>query len=494
MIRWSDLSLAEVESALVCQLGLRLLGERPHLAAELHRSILNGKPAPIRSTDLLLPLNFGDRGALVLVVNGKTVGIAAVLNGIHIVRGADNEVFGRWDRLIAVQRRLRRVVEIPGHGGEIIPGRLSDHVDALRHRAVAGVIKPVQLDIDPTMACPSSCPFCFSNKYRTTRRSELRLTDSLLFCVLDSWIARGVKVVRFDGGGDPMAHPRCIDAIERVTAGGARTALLTAGDLLRLEQMERLVQAATYVRISINAASDKIRAAVHGRVARTSTAGDVYDRMAKLATKRNEQFGSAALRRMPLGATYMIHKLNASDIVAAARRVRDAGFDHISYRVVLGTHHAVEFTQAERKEIHHQLSAANDTQDDRFRVFVPNRELTDTGYVPGKYFKTCVSCTHRVLVEVGRTGDEAAIVPCGRYRGSGFAAKERQSVNVLAILDRHTDLDRAWSMQVLSERTANYPQACHDCIDRSANLMLNGMLDALNNDSKTWFFRATGVH
>lgn len=444
---------------------------------------------------VLLPVNVGLDGAALVGWDPSTAAVRSITQvpGSRFVYGDDNEAFGAWNALLGAEPARGQLTRVPGHGGEIIPGRLADHVEALRRRVRTGQPAPVQLDIDPTMTCPSKCLFCFSAPYRDSRKTDRRLDTALLLSVVERWIALGVKVVRFDGGGDPLAHPGCVDAIRHAARLGARTAVLTAGDLLDTADFPTFVEARTYVRVSVNAGTDAVRQTVHRTQARTLPLRGLLARMRQLARLRQLTYGSAARRAMPLGATFMIHPANVRDIVAAARVVRDVGFDHISFRVVLGEPHAVRFSSEERACAQRQLAEVAALADDEYRVFVPTRNLTDSGYVPSRYFDSCVAASHRVLVEVGSTREEAAIVPCGRYRGHGFRASEVPSDHVLGTIratsESQPDESRAEWLEWLRPVAVRYPRECGDCIDRSANILLNGMLAAIRRDAGVRFYR-----
>ena len=338
------------------------------------------------------------------------------------------------------------------------------------------------------MVCPSNCLFCFSAPYRATRETDRSLNTSLLIDIIEAWIGLGVKVIRFDGGGDPLAHPDCVTAIQRAAQLGARTAVLTAGDLLACTDLDALVEAKTYVRVSVNAATNSVRQEIHRSSSRNLSMSHVLTSMRRLADLRSAVHGQRARTEMPLGATFMVHPTNVVDIESAAHAVREAGFDHISFRVVLGADHAVAFSREAADLAHRGLARATEMTEDRFRVFVPKRLLTDSGYVPSRYFGTCVAAAHRVLVEVGANRHEAAVVPCGRYRGHGYRGGTMPSTHILGTIHSHscvTEQGLAWLQPVASR----YPIECGDCIDRSANLMFNGIRTVMQRDPTAQFYR-----
>ena len=444
-----------------------------------------------------LPLNVAGYGVVAHLCQGASPRCRVEIVGRgSFIYGDDNAVFGRWDSLVAVDRTGRLISLFAGHGGEIIPGRLADHVDRLREYVRTGVARPVQLDIDPTMACPSACTFCFSAGYRSSRRTGLHLRGQLLSELVDGWADRGVRVVRFDGGGDPLAHPQLLAAIDTARRRGLRTAVLTAADLLRQVHLEPLLAARTYLRVSLNAGDDATRLAIHRPRNQRLTLTEPLRIVRRLADQRAERYGPAGPALMPIGATSMLVPENADGAYAIAQQAKRAGFDHLSFRVVLGAQHAVRFSAAARKKLAAQVAQARaDLADDGFQIFTPTRPLTDQGYRPSTYFDTCLACTHRVLVEVGPDQDTAAVVPCGRYRGHGFQwSPQRAQQRVFGLLASAADIDRVWHSPTMTELVERFPAACGDCIDRSANVMFNAIVGALRSDAEARFFRfrATG--
>jgi MoaA/NifB/PqqE/SkfB family radical SAM enzyme len=406
------------------------------------------------------------------------------------VDGDDNVVFGTWNRVVAWMPGREEVRMLPGHGGEIVPGRFEDHIERLRANLRDGRERPVQLDLDLSMACPSACTFCFSAPYRNERSSGRLMDRAAVRRVIEEFAALGVRVVRFDGGGDPLAHPGLLDAIRHCHRLGLTTAVLTAGDLLHERQFETFVEARTYVRVSLNAASDATRLALHRPGARRLTVRPVYQHISRLDGFRRRHLGSDPRAEMLLGATSMIHPGNVDETYDIAAAARDAGCDHLSFRVVLGDRHAVGFSPSERAVFEHQQARVRtELVDDRFQVFFPTRSLTDEGYVPARYFSRCRASTHRALVEVGPAPDRPAIVPCGRYRGEGYLSDHRPAPVVFGTLRPDDSVGSTWMGPAMRATLDRFPRECGDCIDRSANVMLEGITDVLATDADAAFYR-----
>jgi hypothetical protein len=220
----------------------------------------------------------------------------------------------------------------------------------------------------------------------------------------------------------------------------------------------------------------------------------ILELIAELDRLRRETYGATPARSMLLGATSMIHPGNVAETYASAANAKKAGMDHVSFRVIRGDTLKVVFSAQLEREFRRQSSRVEaELVDDGFQVFLPTRPLTDTGYVPRRYFSRCLAVTQRALVEVGAEPSTPALVPCGRYRGRGFLGTDDA---VMGTLGRGRDLNSVWLAPPMASLVRRFPDACGDCIDRSANIMLNGVYEAIVADPDTEFFRfaRTEVH
>jgi len=389
------------------------------------------------------------------------------------ILGDDNTTFGKWNALVAHLPTGQIIDVFPGHGGEIIPGKLHDHIERLRKNIESGQRLPIQMDIDISMACASKCTFCFSSKYRSSRRSQLTMDRELMLDLIRNWADAGIKVVRFDGGGDPLTHPHVLEGIRLADSLGMQTAILTSGDLLNEEQIETFVSCRTYVRISLNAGTDATRLRIHQPAHKRFALTHILKQIRQLADLRQNIYGDQAKRQMLLGATSMVDPQIYDDTFQIAKNAKEAGFDHLSFRVILGKEHAVPFSNLLLCELEKSFENIRlRLVDDDFAVFFPTRTLTDTGYNPKEFFSECLACTHRVLIEVGHRSDVAAVVPCGRYRGDGFqwSLENERNLTVLGHFEKSVPIQSVWMTPRMNRLVKSFPQVCEDCIDRSANL------------------------
>jgi MoaA/NifB/PqqE/SkfB family radical SAM enzyme len=441
---------------------------------------------------LAVPINIGNKAALANLIAdeaGCQVQFSEVGTG-QFIFGDDNSTFGKWNSLVAYSPAGEVIDVFEGHGGETIPGKLADHVDRLRNNLIMNESLPIQMDLDVSMACPSNCIFCFSSPYRAVADRSMILATETLFGIIRKASEFGIKVIRFDGGGDPLAHPDLLEAVLLSSKLGMQTAILTAGDLFTERQLQTFVDCCTYVRVSLNSATDENRLLIHQPNNPRHNLSGLLAAVRKLADLRFASYGRNASRQMLIGATSMIHPLNSLETFDIARRAKDAGFDHISFRVILGTDHRVHFSPAMRARVQEGFERIrSELVDDSFLAFFPTRELTDTGYVPREHFSRCLASTHRMLVEVGHHPGVVANVPCGRYRGHGFrwSPENATELVVLGHYGTSSSIEDVWMKPAMKAMVDSFPRRCGDCIDRSANLFFGRITSALSCNKDAQF-------
>jgi hypothetical protein len=186
------------------------------------------------------------------VLHSNVIERGTIVSGVN-----EDEEFGKWNRIVAVDDEGSVLDIFPGHGGEFYPGSLNDHVEALRARVVRGRIWPVQADLDISNACTGRCSWCFSAHYRQVCSGAT--SGELLSCLICDLAEGGTKIVRFDGGGEPLTHPHIMKLTRLAHDLDMKTAVLTNGDLLDDRHARVFVDTKTYVRISFNASCNATR-------------------------------------------------------------------------------------------------------------------------------------------------------------------------------------------------------------------------------------------
>ena len=221
------------------------------------------------------------------------------------VPGGPWERFGLYDQYVVV-RDDGEVARFPAHAGDVVPGSTEDVIavlqgfdpEARRPRA------PLTLELDPTNRCTSmDCGgHCFSAEYRGLDPTG-EIPAEALAAIIRRFAAEGGRIVRFDGGGDPLSHAavRSGELPELADRCGLKSTILTSGDLLERTDLPRIGAAGCYLRVSLNAATDETRRRFHGNRIPLSR---IFRRIEELS-------GWIAANRpgLPIGSTYPAERL-----------------------------------------------------------------------------------------------------------------------------------------------------------------------------------------
>ncbi len=214
---------------------------------------------------------------------------------------------------------------------------------------------PPSVEIDPANTCNHDCGFCIYHSMHEPGRRE-RLPEDRLFSLIDELHDLGCRSILFVGGGEPMTHPKTVDAIERAAGYGMSCGLVTNGSLVDVAKGARLKRAATYVRFSFDAATRATHLALHRL--------DDFDRI--VANLRNL---ASAAGGCTVGTGYFINEGNWREIVANARLVKDAGADYVQ----LKTYSGLALDPSLHERVLEQIEEALDLSDPRFDVHVADR-------------------------------------------------------------------------------------------------------------------------
>jgi Radical SAM superfamily len=393
------------------------------------------------------------------------------------VVGTPWQRFGLYNSYVVV-RPDGRVLKMPAHAGELVPGSTEDLVAAVRafDPDSGHPPAPMTAEIDPTYRCASrDCGgSCFSASYRSLAPTA-SIPTALLEEVIREFRSHGGRVVRFDGGGDPLLHRdvRSGQLVEFASRYGLKTTILTSGDLLDRADVKRIAGSGCYVRLSLNAATDATRRRFHGNRIPLGRVLAGAERLAGHLTALGTD--------VPVGATFLLSTINYHEVLACARLARDAGVRHFSVRRILGPPALrPQFSKAELDRLAQLLAQVERLHSQDFRVAVPWRPADEPDLNPAKgdfSASRCWQSTFKTVVEpVPETGG-ARVQLCGRYRGGGVG--QRLSMPPLFSVDSGRDWVGRWrsSFSGYPVPRTELPRTCVSCIDRGFILMVERLLD-----------------
>ncbi len=250
------------------------------------------------------------------------------------------------------------------------------HEEALAN-FVAGKVEdivPINAEVHPTMACNRDCDFCNTKKVfgpDSLRREDNELMQSLEDArwLADELASVGIQSVNISGGGEPLMNQTTPDFTLMLKERDIQAGLVTDGDLIRPNNVDKLVNGCTWMRVSIDGASDESFDKIH---ATSNGFSRVMKRMEDLiaAKERNE---SACV----LGLNFVITPDNFSEVAEFAHLTKDMGFNFVGYKAALPGFEEAELDREVVREAKSQIESVMSLKDDSFDVFPFHMERFD---------------------------------------------------------------------------------------------------------------------
>lgn len=216
--------------------------------------------------------------------------------------------------------------------------KLMFHVQRVNDWLEGKNIYPIYLEIAPSGGCNHRCVYCALDFMEYKPR--FLLTD-LLKKRISEMSSLGVKSIMFAGEGEPLLHKDIASIINHTKKSGIDVAITTNGVFLNKELVDEALSNITWIKISINGASEKIYKKIHRAVS-----GDLEKVIKNLsyAAKLRKQKNY----KCTLGMQIVLLPENRDEIFNLARRARGIGMDYLVVKPY--SHHPFSKT-AEYKNI-----------------------------------------------------------------------------------------------------------------------------------------------
>jgi molybdenum cofactor biosynthesis enzyme MoaA len=222
---------------------------------------------------------------------------------------------------------------------------------------------PAIVELDPTSYCDLSCPNCVTSdvlnqgRFSATRLAELagELADLKVL---------GVILI---GGGEPLMHPATPKLLGELHREGIRIGLVTNGTLAR-RNAEDLAAKCDWVRVSVDAASDRVYREMRPARSRANVFAEVIEGIRVLAAQeaRHATVGYSFVVQGPDGTG---RQGNLHEIESAAVLAHSLGCDYVEFKAEMDhTHKIVPLADADLAEVRSRLEGAAAYRDEVFGV------------------------------------------------------------------------------------------------------------------------------
>ena len=198
--------------------------------------------------------------------------------------------------------------------------KFTDRLQKLKNKQ--GTI-PVCIEIHLTMTCQQKCLYCtFKDKEKTNN-----LDYYVLEKTLTELFQSGCKSILWSGGGEPTLYrfgeyglPDVLRMAKRI---GFQQGLYTNGETLTTDMMEEIVRDCVFVRISIDAFTEKIYKKIHNSDGYKNVKKNVKT-LLELKTKYNSA--------IDIGVSYVFYKENMLDVFNIKMFLQDVQPTYIYFR------------------------------------------------------------------------------------------------------------------------------------------------------------------
>lgn len=180
-------------------------------------------------------------------------------------------------------------------------------------------IYPVYIEVSPAGSCNHRCIYCALDfmEYK-----PIFLDTKIFKKRLSEMGALGVKSIMYAGEGEPFLHKDIAEIINHTKLSGIDVAVTTNGVLLNKDIVDRSLANISWIKVSINAATEGAYAKIH------RTVPDDFGKVIKNLTytkKLKQKKGHSC----SLGMQMILLPENCKEAVALAGIAKDIGMDYL---------------------------------------------------------------------------------------------------------------------------------------------------------------------
>ena len=178
---------------------------------------------------------------------------------------------------------------------------------------------PIYLEIAPSGACNHRCTYCaldfmeYKPAFLETDLIKKRISEMALL---------GVKSIMFAGEGEPLLHHDIADIVAHTKNAGIDVAITTNGVLLKKESSERILANVTWLKVSMDAASQAVYQKIHN--AHPDDFNEVIKNISDAVTLRERK-----KHKCTLGIQLLLLPENSGEIMKLVKRAKALGVDYV---------------------------------------------------------------------------------------------------------------------------------------------------------------------
>lgn len=207
----------------------------------------------------------------------------------------------------------------------MLKDQLSEFKIFNHYKEIMSIIKgenifPVTVEIDPTNCCNMACIWCNDQK----KLPQVSLKIKVLLNLIKELKDLKVKSLVIKGGGEPLLYPHILDVFSLCKKLNFPIGLITNGSYLNEKNTKLVGQSCRWVRISIDAGSNKTYQEIH---CPKNKGMDLDKLLANIV--RLQKVKSA---NCTIGCNYVIHRKNFLELPHIITKLKKIGVSYVNIR------------------------------------------------------------------------------------------------------------------------------------------------------------------
>jgi radical SAM protein with 4Fe4S-binding SPASM domain len=328
--------------------------------------------------------------------------------------------------------------------------KLNWHLDRVREWAKGERIAPLHLDLGITTGCNLACRYCYGilqgrTGYGTDFKKRFDMPEEVVVKLMKDSKRIGVRSIAFIGEGENTLNKALYPGLETAKKISLDTSLATNGIILRKEKIPLMLDALTWLRINISAATPESYAFEH------QTNPQVLDKVIR-NTERIVEEREKNNYNTTLGFQMVITKTNIEQIVKLAELGKNLGIDYTVFKSCSDTSDKkLDSPDEEYLEMEPLFKEAENHSTDKYSVIIKRAKLKNLGV---KNYEKCFGT--QFIPGISGNGN---VFPCGHW--FNIRSDEFLMGNIIEnSLEEIINSDRYWEVQKKVSKKVNVNKDC----------------------------------
>lgn len=233
--------------------------------------------------------------------------------------------------------------------------KILSHYEKIKEIISGKIPRPYTLELFISYRCNHSCIGCHSKHLFNLNPPFLKFKEFKE--KIDELQTVGIKSIEISGGGEPLLNPDFTQFIKYINKRGIKVSLITNGTIFSEKIIQALVNNLIFIRIAFDAACPETYKKIH--------LVDDYQNLLKnigKLVKAKERYKS----KIMIGLKYLISKINADEVIEAARQAKELGVDYLQFKALRNNKYSIPNSGLEK--INRLIDQAKALSTERFYI------------------------------------------------------------------------------------------------------------------------------